>query len=90
MSPHYAGPGRIVLHNIAAEGAKPEYRPAIIVRNFGDPNDAACAVNLQVFLDGENDRAHAQNPGWTLWKTSRVHGNVGDFDKWIWPQELPV
>lgn len=74
--------GRIVHYQLGTGRSKGEYRPALIVRVWND----SC-VNLQVFLDGSNDRENELSVGvdspLTAWKTSSVQGDGPG--QWKWP-----
>lgn len=81
MTTYYASLGRIVL----AKGANDlEYRPAIIVRVWGDPYDEATPVNVRVFTDGANENMRSD---WLTSLKHRDHAGEGNAH-WIWPQEL--
>lgn len=89
-----ATPGRIVHYRLP----NGDYRPAIVVNVFGNqPEDQPQHVQLQVFLDGSNDRIAEANksgegaPAITeeeaarglAWRTSVTEGEgVG---QWTWP-----
>jgi hypothetical protein len=72
------GVGRIV-HFVMPEGV---VRPAIVIRvwdkNVGD-------VNLQVFLDGDNDSAEGA-PAGVKWASSRLYSESGEVGTWHWPE----
>lgn len=77
--------GRIVHYRIGGTDEAPEFRPAIIVRVWSE-----VGVNLQVLLDGTNDRV-GRLPGEVarvpdvgiVWCTSIMRGlGVG---QWCWP-----
>lgn len=71
--------GRIVSFKISQE----EIRPAIIVRVWSDT-----CVQLQIFIDGTNDRNKGFNIEEQLrgiaWRTSVVQGD--DPGQWQWPK----
>lgn len=85
--------GRIVLYRLAAHdgvlpGAVGQVRPALVVRTWGPDSKV---VNLQVFVDGENDVARPGNglpPSGTLWATSREEGAAPGT--WAWPDLRPA
>jgi hypothetical protein len=77
----HAAEGRPVVLQITPN----EYRPAVIVKCWGDPDDPRVAVNLVVFLDGSNDLSLnlqaagvSYQAGSTMplvgWATSKVQG----------------
>lgn len=68
---------RSLAHALANPVAEGQTYPAMVVRTFGGP-----AVNLRVFLDGDD----------TYWATSRVEctdpsGELAD-GKWHWPERV--
>ena len=75
--------GRIV-HYVAAKGDK--IQPAMIVQVWSDT-----CVNLQVYRDGGNDRAHdGHDDELSVWKTSVVQ-NEEDHNApntWHWPPRV--
>jgi hypothetical protein len=91
---------RIVHYVLYPEAANvaPEHRPAIVVKNWANPegkNDTGC-VNLQVFLDGSNDRAGSE-PGYPhptveetsrgiAWRTSVTFSLEPKPGTWHWPE----
>jgi hypothetical protein len=91
--------GRIVFFGCreitAADGTKSvEERPAIVVRVW-TPGDPKGAVQLQVFLDGVNDRdffdamdPRRDDPGNLIWRTSVLPADdqrVAQVGRWRWP-----
>lgn len=76
--------GRIVHVRIGGEDDRPELRPALIVRVW---SDTCC--NLQVFLDGTNDRVERldgeckRTESGIVWCTSVSQGEA--FGQWRWP-----
>lgn len=85
--------GRIVHYRIGGTDESPELRPALVVRDWG----SGC-VNLQVFLDGNNDRndgtpsytregyeqvSKEESASGSAWRTSRTEG--GQIGQWRWP-----
>lgn len=76
-----------VFDNVTAVG---EHRPAFIVRvwpgEYGT-NECPDGVNLQVFLDGGNDRCSSEREsGDTMWKTSVEYSAEGKPGTWHWPE----
>jgi len=85
--------GRIVLFRVGGTEVEPELRPAIVVKAWNPTS-----VNLQVFVDGTNDRLR-HYPGekdsdhrifssssierGMAWKTSVVQGT--GIGQWRWP-----
>jgi hypothetical protein len=69
--------GRIV-HYVLKDG---QHRPAIVVgvwpNEFPDNIENKTGLNLQVFLDGWNDKAHAEGTPATM------EGNSAPATKWI-------
>lgn len=93
---------RIVEYGIGREyNGEVRFRPAIVVEDWGGQEDVDAHPNLQVFLDGSNDRAaimnSAENETWAaptdaeftrglMWKTSVPFGEgVGC---WRWPKKV--
>lgn len=62
-----------------------EHRPAIVVKVWykgdGAPPDNGCC-NIQVFLDGTNDRDGIQNS--MMWKTSVIYNESKTSGTWHW------
>lgn len=79
------GEGRIV-HYVLQSGS---HRPAIIVRNWHTPGGSC---NLQVFLDGMNDRgiefvAAEEADHGLKWCTSILHSSDRLPGTWHWPEK---
>lgn len=79
--------GRIVHYRIGGTPEEPELRPAMVVRVWA----GADSVQLQVFIDGVNDRHFTDGMRFTreelergiAWRTSVVEG--GAIGQWRWP-----
>jgi hypothetical protein len=69
-------PGRIV-HYVLPDGPHAgEHRPAIVVRVWSE-----VGVNLQVFMDGANDRV--SGPG-VVWATSVLYADPAEHKPRTW------
>lgn len=66
--------GQIVNYVLHDGRNKGKIRPAIIVRVWGDT-----CVNLQVFVDGDNDFPHSTSP---VWITSSVYSGNKEPRTW--------
>ena len=74
--------GRIVHYRLESGRNAGEYRPAIIVRVWTDPDgkvNPRSLVQLQVFTDGSNDDLPCP-----YWATSRQQGDQNG--QWKWPE----
>ena len=89
--------GRIVHYVLQAQAANvaPEHRPAIVVKDWDHGQEGPGTVNLQVFLDGTNDRV--QDPMYphpnteeTIrgvgWRTSVMFSEEPKPGTWHWPE----
>ena len=77
-----------VLYVMSSGHSKGEDRPAIIVRNWDNPN-APGMVNLQVFTDFLNDYPTGV-PGsdGRLWATSVHYSETHEPGTWHWPERV--
>ncbi len=77
--------GRIVHYVLASGQSKGEHRPAIIVKNWNNPNTPGM-VNLQVFTDNQNDYYPPGVPGSNghMWATSVHHSEGKEPGTWHW------
>jgi hypothetical protein len=71
-------------------GAKPPgHRPAIVVRDWDEGKEGPGTVNLQVFLDGTNDRDQGtveETSRGIAWRTSVPFSAEPKPGTWHWPE----
>jgi hypothetical protein len=80
--------GRVVHYKLPAGPNRGEYRPALIVRVWGEATPDS-AVQLQVFTDGHNDGP--EYAAGIHWATSVKHDESGtEFGTWKWPPYVPA
>lgn len=77
--------GSIVHYVLESGNNKSAHRPAIVVRNWRQPNGL---VQLQVFTDGSNDfpATHPASSG-LYWATSVHYSADQEPGTWHWPEE---
>lgn len=75
--------GRIVHYVLP--GSLNQCRPAIVVKVWRLNNDGM--VNLQVFLDGNNDAPDSINGNYIQWKTSVEYSEERKDGTWHWVEK---
>lgn len=88
--------GRIVHYVLESGRSKGEHRPAIVVRDWKQPNGL---IQLQVFTDGTNDEfrdivttflgqvtGHSFSAN-TIWRTSVHYSEEQEPGTWHWPEK---
>lgn len=76
--------GRIVHYVLPPEYDIPAHRPAMIVQAWEGPTQM---VNIQVFLDGTNDRKQGvSSDKLQIWATSVKHDENMTPGTWHWPE----
>jgi len=80
--------GCSVLYVMSSGHSKGEDRPAIIVRDWNNPNTLGM-VNLQVFTDFLNDYpAGVPGSDGRLWATSVHYSEDKEPGTWHWPERV--
>jgi hypothetical protein len=82
--------GRVVHFVLDTGRNAGQHRPAMIVQIWGDPQNPAPYVQLQVFTDGQNDGDEYASG--MVWRTSVQpdHSASPAHRTWHWPEYVPA